>query len=68
MEVIGVFEVTLFKPQDIALHQCPEEHIPLQKGDLFKLIQKPSGHLALDWYCVIESWHVRSESNCAQLC
>lgn len=32
MEVIGVFGVTLFKPQDIALHQCPEEHIPLQSG------------------------------------
>lgn len=32
MEVIGVFGVTLFKPRDIALHQCPKEHIPLQRG------------------------------------
>ena len=32
MEVIGVFGVPLFKPQDIALHHSPEEHIPLQSG------------------------------------
>lgn len=28
----------------------------------FKLIQKPGGHLALVWYCVIESWQVQSEN------
>lgn len=32
MEVIGVFGVTLFKPQDITLHQSPGEHIRLQSG------------------------------------
>lgn len=30
MEVTGVFGVTLFKPQDTALHQCREEDISLQ--------------------------------------
>lgn len=31
MEVAGVFGLTLFKPQDTALHQCRKEHIPLQR-------------------------------------
>lgn len=33
------------------------------KWDLFKLIQKPSGHLALDWYCVTEAWQDMQREN-----
>lgn len=32
MDVIGVFGVALFKPQDHALRQCPEDNIPFQSG------------------------------------
>lgn len=65
VEVICVFGVTLFKTEDIALHQSPEEQIPLQRGMYLSKNKSPGGFLAL--VCVFEPWHVQRDNDTALL-